>query len=201
MILRWMRKLGILKTTLATTAVAIFSSFLLYAGSSYIIADAEMRGILMSLIIPAIIAPALGYIFVYAVIKLYSSETALKQSEEKYRTILENIEDGYFEVDIAGNFTYFNDSMCRLIGYSASAMTGMNNREFMDGENAKRVFQTFNRVYETGKPAKGFDWEIIKVDGTRRQVDASVSLITDEGATASVFVVLRAILLRTSRPK
>jgi PAS domain S-box-containing protein len=141
-----------------------------------------MRGILMSLIIPAIIAPILGYIFAYAVIKLHSSEKALKQSEEKYRTILENIEDGYFEVDIAGNFTFFNDSMCRLIGYSPSAMSGMNNREYMDAENAKTVFQAFNRVYETGKPAKGFDWEIIKVDGTRRQVDASVSLIiSDDG--------------------
>ena len=182
MILKWMRKLGILKTTLVTTAVAIFSSFTLYAGSSYIIAEAGMRGILMSLIIPAIIAPILGYIFAYAVIKLHSSEKALKQSEEKYRTILENIEDGYFEVDIAGNFTFFNDSMCRLIGYSPSAMSGMNNREYMDAENAKTVFQTFNRVYETGKPAKGFDWEIIKVDGTRRQVDASVSLIiSDDG--------------------
>ena len=182
MILKWMRKLGILKTTLVTTAVAIFSSFTLYAGSSYIIAEAGMRGILMSLIIPAIIAPILGYIFAYAVIKLHSSEEALKQSEEKYRTILENIEDGYFEVDIAGNFTFFNDSMCRLIGYSPSAMSGMNNREYMDAENAKNVFQTFNRVYETGKPAKGFDWEIIGVDGTRRQVDASVSLIiSDDG--------------------
>ena len=182
MILKWMRKLGVLKTTLVTTAVAIFSSFTLYAGSSYIIAEAGMRGILMSLIIPAIIAPILGYIFAYAVIKLHSSEKALKQSEEKYRTILENIEDGYFEVDIAGNFTFFNDSMCRLIGYSPSAMSGMNNREYMDAENAKNVFQTFNRVYETGKPAKGFDWEIIGVGGTRRQVDASVSLIiSDDG--------------------
>ena len=44
------------------------------------------------------------------------AEDALKESEEKYRTILENIEDGYFEVDIAGNFTFFNDSLCRLLG-------------------------------------------------------------------------------------
>jgi len=180
MILEWIRKLGILKTTLATAAVAILSSFTLYAGSTYIIAEVGMRGILMSLIIPAIIAPIIGSVFAYAVIKLHLSEEALKRSEEKYRTILENIEDGYFEVDRAGNFTFFNDSMCKLIGYSPSAMTGMNNREYMDEENAKKVFQTFRRVFETGKPAKGFDWEIIKVDGTKRQVEASVSLITDE---------------------
>jgi PAS domain S-box-containing protein len=180
MIIRWTRKLGILKSAIVTTAVAFVSSFLLYEGSSLIIAEAEMRGILMSLIIPIIIAPVLGYIFAYAIIKLHTSEEALKQSEEKYRTILDNIEDGYFEVDLEGNFTLFNNSVCRLIGYSSSAMEGMNNRDYMDAENAKKVFQTFNQVYETGKPTKGFDWEITTVDGSKRQMDASVSLITDK---------------------
>jgi len=42
------------------------------------------------------------------------AEEALRESEEKYRTILEKIEDGYYEVDLAGNFTFFNDSMCRI---------------------------------------------------------------------------------------
>ena len=175
MFIRWMRNLSILKITLATTAVAIVSSFLLYAGSSLIITEAEMRGILMSLTIPIIIAPVLGYVFANAIIKLHTSEEAFRQSEEKYRAILENIEDGYFEVDLKGNFTFFNDSVCRLIGYSPSAMEGMNNREYMDAENAKKVLQAFNQVYETGKPTKGFDWEITTVDGSIRQVDASVS--------------------------
>jgi len=180
MFIRWMRNLSILKITLAATAVAIVSSSLLYAGSSLIIAEAEIRGILMSLIIPIIIAPVLGYVFANAIIKLHTSEEAFRQSEEKYRAILENIEDGYFEVDLKGNFTFFNDSVCRLIGYSPSAMEGMNNREYMDAENAKKVLQAFNQVYETGKPTKGFDWEITAVDGSIRQVDASVSLITDK---------------------
>jgi len=55
---------------------------------------------------------------------------ALREGEEKYRTILEDIEDGYFEVDIAGNFTFFNDPMCGIIGYSRDEMMGMNNRQY-----------------------------------------------------------------------
>ena len=132
MIIRWMRKLGIFKTTLVTTALAIVSSFLLYRGSSFIIGDAEMRGILMSLVIPVIIAPVFGYIFAYVIIKLHTSEEAFKQSEEKYRAILDNIEDGYFEVDLKGNFTFFNNDVCRLIGYSPPSMEGINNRDYMD---------------------------------------------------------------------
>jgi len=58
-------------------------------------------------------------------------------------------------------------------------MAGMNNRQYMDAENAKKVFQSFNEVYKTGKPTKGFDWEIIKVDGSKGHVYASASLMTD----------------------
>jgi len=107
------------------------------------------------------------------------AEEALRESEEKYRTILENIEDGYFEVDIAGNFTFFNDSLCEMFGYSKDELMGMNNRQYMDEENAKKLYQTFNTVYTTGKSDKGFDWEIIRKDGSKRYVEASVSLRKD----------------------
>jgi len=109
------------------------------------------------------------------------AEEALKESEEKYRSILENIEEGYFEVDIAGNFTFFNDSLCRILGYSNDEMMGMNNKQYTDEEYGKKVYQIFNKVYKTGKPEKGFDWEIIRKDGTKRYVEASVSLLKDVG--------------------
>jgi len=103
----------------------------------------------------------------------------VKYSEEKYRTILESIEEGYYELDIAGNFTFFNDSICNTFGYTNDELMGMNNREYTEKETAKRLFQTFNRVYETGKPTRIFDFEIIRKDTTKRYVEASVSLIKD----------------------
>ena len=105
------------------------------------------------------------------------AEEVIRISEEKYRTILENIEDSYFEVDIAGNFTFFNDSLCRLLGYSRDETMGMNNKQYMDKENAQKVYQTFNKVYTTGEPQISFDWEIIRKDCTKRFIESSVSLI------------------------
>jgi PAS domain S-box-containing protein len=107
------------------------------------------------------------------------AEETLQQSEEKYRTILENIEDGYYEVDLPGNFTFFNDPVCRLFGYSKDELMGMNNRQYMDKENAKKLYQVSNKVFKTGEPAKGFDWEIIRKDGTKRFIEASISLINN----------------------
>jgi PAS domain S-box-containing protein len=106
-------------------------------------------------------------------------EEALRRSEERYRTILHSLEEGYFEVDLTGSLTFFNDAFVRWSGYSKEELMGMNNRQFTDEETAKKVYQVFNEVYRTGEPANPFDWEIILKDGTRRWIDTSVSLIRD----------------------
>ena len=104
-------------------------------------------------------------------------ENSLRESEERYRTILENIEDGYFEVDIAGKFTFFNDSVCRILGYTRAEMMGMNNRQYTDKENRKILYQAFNKVFRTGEPSTGVDYEIIRKDATKLYIQSSVSLI------------------------
>lgn len=105
------------------------------------------------------------------------AEEALRQSEEKYRTILDNIEDGYFETNLPGNFTFVNPAIERILGYSEEELIGMNNRDYMDEKNAKKVYNAFSEVYNTGESKKGFDWKLIRKDGRRIIVEASVNLI------------------------
>ena len=104
-------------------------------------------------------------------------EQALSEREEKYGILLDSIEDGYYEVDIAGNLAFFNDSLCNIIGYTQDELTGMNNRQYMDEETATEVYQSYNKVYTTGKPHKGFEYELLRKDGTTRNVEVSISLI------------------------
>ncbi|MDY7075519.1 MAG: GAF domain-containing protein [Chloroflexota bacterium] len=118
---------------------------------------------------------------------IQARQAALQESEEKYRTILENIEDGYYEVDVAGNFTFFNDAMCRILGYTKDELVGMNNRQYMSEEGAKEAYRTINVVYQTGKPAQAFDWELIRKDGARRFIEASTSLIKDSAGESIGF--------------
>ncbi len=107
------------------------------------------------------------------------SEEALRQNEEKYRTILESIQESYFEVDLAGNFTFCNDSMSRLTGCPKEELLGVNYKQFLNEETSKEVFQAFNKVYSTGEPAKGFNWQIVGQNGFERYIEASVSLKKD----------------------
>ena len=107
------------------------------------------------------------------------AEEALRQSEEKYRTILENIREGYYEVDLAGNFTFVNDSMCQIHGYPREEFIGMNDRQFMDKENAKKVLEAFNKVYRTGESSSVCDYELIRKDRVKRNAEVSMSLRKD----------------------
>ncbi|MDD5101221.1 MAG: PAS domain S-box protein [Syntrophales bacterium] len=113
-------------------------------------------------------------------------EEELRKSDEKYRNILDNIEEGYYETDLAGNFTFFTSSLCRLLGYSKEEMTGLNYRAYMDAENAKTVFRAFHEVYVTGRPAK-FESEMIRKDGTRLYNEDSVSLVVEPGQKPTGF--------------
>ncbi len=105
------------------------------------------------------------------------AEEALQESEGKYRTIIEGLEDGYNEVDIKGNFTFFNEPVCKILGYERDELLKMNNRQYADEENARKIFQAYNRVYLTGKPVKNFEWQVIRKDGARRDVEVSISII------------------------
>jgi PAS domain S-box-containing protein len=109
------------------------------------------------------------------------TEEALRQSEEKYHTILENIEDGYYEVDLRGNFTAVNDAFTRILGYPKEEIIGQDTRRYVrytDETNADKVKHAFNKVYRTGVPGR-VEAQAFNPQGNVRFVDISVALIRD----------------------
>jgi len=107
------------------------------------------------------------------------AEEALRQNEERYRTILEDIDENYFETDLAGSFTFVNDAQCRYMSYSREELIGMNYRQYIDEAPAKELYELFQNIYNTGKPVKGFEGQFISRDGVRHFNEMSVSLIRD----------------------
>lgn len=115
-------------------------------------------------------------------LRLISAQAAISIENARLfelATTLENIEDGYWEIDLAGNYTFFNNAVCRIHGYSKEELMGMNNRQYTDPETAGKVYKAFNKVYKTGQPLKGLEWQIIRKDGTQRYVEISILLQKD----------------------
>lgn len=106
-------------------------------------------------------------------------EESLWEINERYRTILESIQDGYFENDLSGNLTFFNAAIMKIFGYDSSELMGLNYHAYMDRDNAAIVFRAFNEVYTSGNPTKAVGWELTRKDGSKIYVEASINLIRD----------------------
>ena len=101
-------------------------------------------------------------------------------SSERYQAFIENIEDGVYEVDIHGNFLYFNQSLCKLFGYPKEEIQFQNFSKFMTEEYAKQAFENFNRIYETGHGFSDLIWQIKDKKGETRIIEFSANQITDQ---------------------
>ncbi len=115
-------------------------------------------------------------------------EDALRKSEERYRTVLDEMEEGYQEVDLAGNFTFFNEAFLRIFGYGREEMLGTNYSMYAaDEEIAKRIYRAYNQMYKTGVPLKICEWDVIRKDGARRTLEFSASLLRDSNGRPTGF--------------
>jgi PAS domain S-box-containing protein len=114
----------------------------------------------------------------YTIRQRQKADEALAGIEEKHRTIIENIEDGYFEMDRDGHFTIFNDSFRKITGYTAEHLRQLDYRRLLTPVETEKVVKAFDQVNRTGRAIKDLGFIIVRRDGARRWVETSVSLIS-----------------------
>jgi len=126
---------------------------------------------------------------------------ALRQSEDRYRAILENIKEGYYEMDLQGNFTFFNQALSEITGYPEDELRKMNYRQYIDDKGAQKLARVFDIVFATGKPIRSFEFEGVTKGGTQRNIEISISPLEDKGGEITGFRGLAGILRREGGTK
>jgi diguanylate cyclase (GGDEF)-like protein/PAS domain S-box-containing protein len=109
--------------------------------------------------------------------KRHKLTDALKKAEEKNRIVLEQMYDTFYEVDLAGNFTFVNDAACLNLGYPREELIGNSFRIILSEKEAKAVFQAYHTAYISGEPNKGFAFEVRRKDGTVGFAESSITLL------------------------
>jgi len=104
----------------------------------------------------------------------------LKVEQDRYRVFIEDVADGFFETNLRGNFIFINDAMCRIFGFSREEIKDRNFREFMDEKNAQLAFESFNKLYSSGKDVADIIWEITRKNGQLCILEISANLIIDK---------------------
>ncbi|MFX1480384.1 MAG: PAS domain S-box protein, partial [Promethearchaeota archaeon] len=117
--------------------------------------------------------------YVRDVTEYKSAERKLKESEEKYRSILENIKEGYFEVDLNGNFTFCNDNFYKIVKFPKVEVIDKNFSHFISEEYLDNVIQLFNDIFETEIPQSSIEFKIKSMNGKKIFVDSSAYLRYD----------------------
>jgi len=115
------------------------------------------------------------------------SGKSLQELLDKYRTIVNEVEDGVSEMDLEGNFILINKAGARMWGVPENEMVGKNYRSFLDEKTADFLDQSYNEIFRTGIPGRGIISDTIRKDGKRRVIDDSVTPILNEKGTITGF--------------
>ena len=104
---------------------------------------------------------------------------ALRKSEEKYRTILDNVKAGYYELDLAGNVIWCTEICAEILGMTAKKLIRKNYADFCEKENAQNLNEAYKKVHATGKPATELEWIINNPNRASISAEASAALMSN----------------------
>jgi len=116
------------------------------------------------------------------------AERALRQSEEKYRQIVETAQEGIWVLDAQDRTTFVNSSMARMLGYTEEEMLEQPLFDFMDasvrGEAENRL-----REYHHGRSSV-FEFRLRDKEGRDVWTSVSANPLFDERGYVGVIAMI-----------
>ena len=113
-------------------------------------------------------------------------EETLRQSEERYRTLVENTLDGYFVIEIPScRVLFLNQKSCEMFGYTQDEAAGLNFYDMVTPEDHVRVQENIrshmDRKDVSVMPRK---YKMIRKDGSAFRAEVASALVTFQGVPA-----------------
>jgi len=126
------------------------------------------------------------------VVSVYHDTTEAKKAEEKRKTILKTVLDGFQLLDFLGNLIEVNEAMSKMSGYSKDELLSFNIADIFLFEDRKNVLDLFKNDEQEDKI--NFETKIRCKDGNVLDVDVTANNIKSEKGL--VFVNIRDITER-----
>lgn len=136
----------------------------------------------------------------YALRQAVERKTALKkirESEQKYRSLVELAPDGIIAVDLNGTITSVNDSFLKTVGYDSEEVVG---KHFTDIQSVRppdipRFMEIFNSVIEK-KSVSPIEFSYVRRDGASRWAEVHPGSLMKDGKVVGLQVIMRDITER-----
>ncbi|MDY6992120.1 MAG: PAS domain S-box protein [Pseudomonadota bacterium] len=139
---------------------------------------------------------ALLYSIIHDITERRQAERALRESEKKYRTIINTTAEGYWLIDPRTQETReVNESLCRMLGYERSEMIGKTPFEFLDEESHGLLEIPLRQLTTTAHYSQ--ELALKKRNGAKVFIQANATLMYDSSnKSLSLFAFITDITTR-----
>jgi len=123
------------------------------------------------------------------------AEIMLVENEEKYRNLVENINDMVQSVKPDGSFVYVNRAWQETLGYDEDEISGLSLFDIIHPDSLPHCTETFKRVL-AGEKASGIEAKFVAKDGRIVIVEGNVRSLFKDGKPVTTYGIFRDITER-----
>ena len=116
------------------------------------------------------------------------AEEALRESEEKYRNLVERANDGVIIVQ-EGILIFVNSRMSEMIGYSADKMINSNFLDFVSLDDRPKIMDIYTRRTQGEDVPSVYEMAVSHRDGSELLVEINSGIISFQGKPATLSLV------------
>ena len=117
----------------------------------------------------------------------------MKQSEERYRTVVEGVLDGIAVVGRDFKFKYVNNRLSEILGYTKEELEGMDFRNVLTEESRQFVADRYVKWVRKEEDSPHFEFNFLRKDGEIRNIEMSNKEMRDSEGTLNFISIMRDI--------
>lgn len=116
------------------------------------------------------------------------AEAALRESEEKYRTLVENANDGITIIQ-NGAVKYANPRLAEMRGESIVEIVGQRFDKYIQPDERSKIWKRYRRRLAGQGETATYELSLVRKDGSIVLVELAAGLITYQGAPAEIIII------------
>jgi len=129
-------------------------------------------------------------------LELEKANKILERSEERYRDLIENANDGVVVIEPTGCLSFVNPKFCDMTGYSTEEANKLHFSKLTHPEDLPIVMEKFETILRTGEFPKNYEFRALTKAGEVIYAELNANPVEKEGKIVGVEAIVRDVTRR-----